>query len=103
MSQGGAAMYIVHVYIHIKPEFVDAFKKISIANEPGIARFDVIQQVDDPTRFMLLEVYQNVDAPALHRETQHYKTWKEAAEGMMVEPRTRLIFNNIFPSDPGWG
>lgn len=102
-------MHIVHVFIHIKPEHVDAFKAATIENagnsiqEPGIARFDVIQQSDDPTRFTLVEVYRDADAPAAHRETAHYQRWREVAEPMMAEPRTRATYANVFPDDSGWG
>ena len=102
-------MHIVQVYVHVKPEFVEAFRAASIENarnsvkEPGIARFDVIQQQDDPTRFILVEVYRTPDDPPRHRETRHYQVWKEIAEPMMVEPRTRAIFWNVYPDDSGWG
>jgi autoinducer 2-degrading protein len=101
-------MYIVHVYIHVKSEQVEDFKKVTIENaqnsirEPGIARFDVIQQTDDPTRFVLLEVYRTPDDPAKHKETAHYNHWRQIAEPMMAEPRTRVIYNNIYPADAGW-
>jgi (4S)-4-hydroxy-5-phosphonooxypentane-2,3-dione isomerase len=102
------AMHIVHVYVHVKPEFIEAFKQASVENaansrkEPGVARFDVVQQADDPTRFALLEVYRDAGAPALHRETAHYKAWVATATDMMVEPRTRTIYTNIDPPDRGW-
>ena len=76
-------MYIVHVFVHVKPEQLAAFKAATIENarnsvqEPGIARFDVIQQADDPTRFVLVEAYRTPDDPALHKETAHYKTWRD--------------------------
>ncbi len=101
-------MYIVHVHVHVKPEFVEAFKEITIENarnsvqEPGIARFDVIQQTDDPTRFVLVEVYRTPEDPAKHRETAHYNKWRELAEPMMAEPRTRVVYANLFPADEGW-
>jgi autoinducer 2-degrading protein len=101
-------MHIVHVHVQVKPEFVDAFKQASIENarnsvlEPGIARFDVIQQADDPTRFILVEVYRTLDAPAQHKETVHYKAWRDIAEPMMPEPRTRAIYSNVYPPDEGW-
>lgn len=101
-------MYIVQVFIHVKPEFIEAFKDATLENakqsikEPGIARFDIIQQIDNPTRFVLVEVYRDDLAPAKHKETPHYNTWKNIAEGMMAEPRTRIIYKNIFPSDEGW-
>ena len=101
-------MLIVHVQIHVKPEFVDAFREATIANarasvqEPGVARFDVLQQADAPERFVLVEVYRTPEAPARHRETAHYAAWREAAEGMMAEPRARVQFANVFPGDEGW-
>lgn len=101
-------MHIVHVYIQVKPEQVKAFKKVTIENaqnsirESGIARFDVIQQTDDPTRFILVEVYRTPDDSAKHKETAHYNRWREIAEPMMAEPRIRVIYNNIFPADADW-
>jgi autoinducer 2-degrading protein len=101
-------MYIVHVHIHVKPEFIEAFKKASLENarnsiqEPGVARFDVIQQVEDPTRFVLVEVYRTPEDPAKHKETTHYNQWREIAEPMMSEPRTRTIYANVFPADADW-
>ncbi|MBZ5514737.1 MAG: antibiotic biosynthesis monooxygenase [Acidobacteriia bacterium] len=101
-------MQIVHVHVRVKPEFVEAFKQVTTDNarhsveELGIARFDVIQQADDPTRFVLVEVYRTPDAPALHRLTAHYNAWREIAEAMMAEPRTRVTYSNVFPPDKGW-
>ena len=101
-------MYIVHVHIHIKPEFIEAFKVASLENarnslhELGIARFDVIQQIDDPTHFELIEVYRTSDDPARHKETAHYNKWRELAEPMLAGPRTRTLYNNVFPTDQGW-
>ncbi|HTX89844.1 MAG TPA: antibiotic biosynthesis monooxygenase [Anaerolineales bacterium] len=101
-------MYIVHVHIHVKAEMVEAFKAASLENarnsveEPGIARFDVIQQADDPTRFELIEVYRTPEDPARHKETAHYNKWREIAEPMLAEPRTRTIYSNLFPADKDW-
>lgn len=101
-------MFIVHVMIHVKPEHLEAFQAATLANarnsvrEPGIARFDVIQQADDPTRFVLVEVYRDAEAPARHRETAHFAAWREAVTELLVEPRTRLQYANIFPNDGGW-
>lgn len=102
-------MYIVHVHIHVKPEYIEAFKEATLENarnsiqEPGVVRFDVIQQADDPTRFMLVEVYRTPEDPARHKETAHYNRWREVAEPMMAEPRSRTIYTNLFPADDGWG
>ena len=102
-------MYIVHVFVHVKPEFVDSFKAAALENasnsvrEPGVARFDVVQQQDDPTRFVLVEVYRDaVKAPAAHKETAHYARWRDAVADMMAEPRTNIKYTNIFPDEGGW-
>ena len=101
-------MLIVHIDVHVKPEHVDAFRQATIENgrnsvqEPGIARFDVIQQEEDPTRFVLIESYKNAEAPALHRETEHYKVWRDRVESMMAGPRVRVKYSNVFPADENW-
>jgi len=101
-------MLIVHVHVRVKQECVEAFKQASIENardsirEPGIARFDVVQQQDDATRFVLVEVYRSDDAPARHKETAHYARWRDTVAPMMAEPRSSVKFNNVFPDDPGW-
>ncbi len=102
-------MYIVHVFIHVKPDKVGEFEAATIENakqsvkESGIARFDLIRQVDDPTRFVLLEVYHGREGHAQHKETAHYKRWAEIAEPLMAEPRTRVIYENVHPADSAWG
>jgi autoinducer 2-degrading protein len=101
-------MLVVHVHVHVKPESVEAFKEASVENarnsvqEPGIARFDVIQQLDDPTRFLLIEVYRNQEATLKHKETAHYAAWRDAVNPMMAEPRSSLKFSTVFPGDEGW-
>jgi autoinducer 2-degrading protein len=101
-------MFIVHVHVHVKPDCVDAFRKASLDNarnsvqEPGIARFDVIQQLDDETRFVLIEVYRTTDDAAKHKETAHYALWRDTVEPMMVEPRRSVKYANAFPADEGW-
>ena len=101
-------MFIVHVFVHVKEDLVEAFKAATVDNarnsveEKGIARFDVIQQTDDQTRFVLVEVYRTREDPALHKETAHYKTWRDAVEAMMAEPRTSIKFANVFPDEQGW-
>ena len=102
-------MFIVHVFAHIKSDWVEAFKAATMENarsslqEAGIARFDVIQQQDDPTRFALIEVYRTPDDPARHKETAHYQKWRDAVADMMAEPRTSTKYVNVFPDDEGWG
>lgn len=101
-------MFIVHVFVHVKPDQVEAFKAATVENarhsvqEPGIARFDVIQQQDNPTRFVLVEVYRTPDDPARHKDTPHYKTWRDTVEPMMTEPRQGIKYHNVFPDDAGW-
>jgi autoinducer 2-degrading protein len=101
-------MLIVHVFAHIKPDQVEAFRSATLGNarhsikEPGIARFDVIQQQDDPTRFVLVEVYRTTDDPARHKETRHYQKWRDAVADMMAEPRTSIKYTNVFPDETGW-
>ncbi|MCL4295080.1 MAG: antibiotic biosynthesis monooxygenase [Anaerolineae bacterium] len=102
-------MFIVHVQVHVKPEFVDAFREATIENarnsvqEAGIARFDVIQQLDDPSRFVLVEVYRTPDDPTRHKETAHYKKWAETVAPMMAEPRSSIKYANVYPDEVGWG
>lgn len=101
-------MFIVHVHVRVKPESIKAFKAATLANaqasvqEPGVARFDVVQQADDAAKFVLVEVYRDAAAAAAHKETKHYPVWRDAVAGMMAEPRTSVKFNNVFPADSGW-
>ena len=98
-------MLIVQVQVRVKPECVAAFQAATLANaraslgEPGVARFDVLQQADDPTRFVLVEAYRTADAPAAHKETRHYQTWRDAVAPMMAESRSSVKFANVFPDD----
>jgi len=101
-------MLIVMVHVHVKPASVEAFKEASLDNarssvrESGIARFDVIQQKDDPTRFVLVEVYRNEEATAKHKETAHYARWRDTVAEMMAEPRQGIKYVNVFPDEQGW-
>ena len=98
-------MQIVHVHVNVRPEFIEAFKQATIENannsvkEAGVARFDIIQQTDDPTKFILVEVYKTADAPGAHKETTHYKRWRDTVMKMMAEPRRGIKYNKIFPTD----
>jgi autoinducer 2-degrading protein len=102
-------MFIVHVFAHIKPECIESFQTATLENarssvqEPGIARFDVLQQQNDLTRFVLVEVYRTKDDPARHKETAHYQKWRDTVADMMAEPRTSIKYANIFPDEKGWG
>jgi quinol monooxygenase YgiN len=101
-------MNIVFVHVHVKPEFIEAFKQASLENaansvkEEGIARFDVVQQADDSTRFVLVEVYKAAEAQSAHKETAHYLKWRDAVAEMMAEPRQGIKYGNVFPDDGGW-
>jgi quinol monooxygenase YgiN len=101
-------MLIVHVFVHVKPDSVDGFKTATIENarnsiqEPGIVRFEVVQQDDDPTQFLLIEIYRDADAPARHKETAHYATWRDTVASMMGEPRRSVKYHEVFPEPAGW-
>ena len=101
-------MFIVHVHVHVKPECVDDFRQATVENarssvqEPGIARFDVVQQQDDASRFVLIEVYRTPDAAAAHKETAHYAKWRDTVATMMAEPRTSVKYGAVFPDAQGW-
>ncbi|MHC4843640.1 MAG: putative quinol monooxygenase [Planctomycetota bacterium] len=102
-------MLVVHVHVGVKEDCVEAFKEASVENtrnsleEPGVARFDVIQQNDDPSRFVLVEVYRTAEDPARHKETAHYQKWRDTVEQMMAEPRNSVKYCNVFPEEDGWG
>lgn len=101
-------MLIVHVHVSVKPDCIEAFRQATVENasasvqEPGIARFDVIQQMDDPSKFILVEVYRSPEAAAAHKETAHYAKWRDTVAEMMAQPRTSVKFSNVFPADEGW-
>ncbi|MCC7499428.1 MAG: antibiotic biosynthesis monooxygenase [Bryobacterales bacterium] len=101
-------MFIVHVYVHVKPEFLEAFEKATVDNsvnsvkEPGVARFDVVRQQDDPARFVLVEVYRGAEAVAAHKETAHYARWRDTVAPMMAEPRVAVKYWNVCPTDQDW-
>lgn len=101
-------LFIVHVSVYVKSDRIEAFRAATVENarnsveEPGVARFDVLQQGDDPARFLLVEVYRTPAAAAAHKETAHYLRWRDTVADMMAEPRTSVKFTNVFPSDEGW-
>ena len=101
-------MFIVHVFIRVKPGCAEAFKSATLVNaqnsiqEPGIARFDFIERQDDPNRFMLAEIYRTPEDAGLHKETDHYETWRDTVAEMMAEPRSSIKYDNCFPDDTGW-
>lgn len=101
-------MLVVVINIRVKPGMLEAFQAASVENarnslgEPGIARFDILQNEADPTRFLFIEVYRVPEARAAHRATAHYAAWRDAVADMMAEPRTGVEFQNVFPGDEGW-
>ena len=101
-------MLVVHVHVQVLPAQVDAFIAATRQNaaeslkEPGVARFDLVQQADDSTRFVLVEAYKTADAPARHKETAHYAAWRDAVAPMMAGPRGSLRFQSLYPDEPRW-
>ena len=102
-------MHVIHVHVHVRPDGVETFLAATLVNasnslrEPGIARFDVLHQQDDPTRFVLVEAYRTTDAVAAHKETGHYAAWRDAVAPLMAEPRSSIRFENLFPADDAYG
>lgn len=98
-------MLVVQVHVRVKPDRVADFREATTENarrslqEPGIARFDVLEQADDPTRFILVEAYRTPEAPSEHKATAHYAAWRDAVTPMMAEPRTSVKYSNVFPAD----
>ena len=103
-----STLIVVQVQIQVKPDAVEAFRAAAVANaraslrEPGVARFDVMQDLDDPTRFVLVEAYRSPAAVAAHKETAHYLTWRDTVADWMAEPRSSRKFVNVHPEDAGW-
>jgi autoinducer 2-degrading protein len=100
---------VVHVHVRVRPERVTDFLTATLANarasvqEPGVLRFDVIQDQADETHVVLVEVYRDADAPAAHKQTAHYARWRDTVEDMMAAPRESTKFAAVFPDDPaGW-
>ncbi len=101
-------MHILHVSIQVKPEQIEAFQNATLENarnsvqEPGIARFDIIQQQDDSANFVLVEVYRTAEDHARHRETAHYAKWRDTVADMMAQPRIAVKYTSVFPDANGW-
>ena len=102
-------MFVVHVNVLVKPDSVEQFKRATLENarnsmnEPGVARFDVLQQLDDETRFVLVEGYREPEDADRHKQTAHYQLWRDRVANMMAEPRTSVRYANVFPDDAAWG
>jgi (4S)-4-hydroxy-5-phosphonooxypentane-2,3-dione isomerase len=108
MTQDGL-MLIVHVHANVKPGLLDEFLTATLVNaqesleEPGVLRFDVIQDQADPAHVVLVEVYRDEDAAAAHKLTPHYATWRNAVADMMAEPRASVRYTAAFPAaEEGW-
>ena len=101
-------MLIVHVHVRVRPDAVAAFEAATRENarhstqEPGVVRFDVLQQEDDPTAFLLVEIYRTPDDPARNKETAHYAAWRDAVAAMMAEPRRSVKYRALVPDASGW-
>jgi quinol monooxygenase YgiN len=102
------SLLIVHVHVRVVPGSEQAFRSATLANaeasrrEPGILRFDVLQDRDDPPRFVLVEIYRDEAAAAAHKQTEHYARWRDAVAGLMAEPRRGLRHVNLSPDDTGF-
>jgi len=101
-------MHIVHVFVRVKPGRESDFERATLVNaraslaEVGVARFDVLRGQEDPTRFVLVEVYRSPAAAAAHKETAHYAVWRDTVAEMMAEPRSSVKYANLHPDDAGW-
>lgn len=101
-------MIIVHVHVHVKPDAVREFEAATLENarnsvrEPGVVRFDILRQEDDPTRFLFVEIYRTEEDPGRHKATAHYAAWRDAVEAMMAEPRRSVKYHAVFPEPPAW-
>lgn len=102
------SLVIVHVDVRVLPDAVERFREATLANarasvqEPGVVRFDVVQDTADPTRFVLAEAFRNPEARAAHWATPHYLTWRETVAPLMAEPRTSRVFTHVHPAEDGW-
>jgi len=101
-------MLVVHVHVRVKPDHLEGFLTETRRNaaaslqEPGVRRFDVLQDEADPARVVLNEVYVDQAAADAHKQTAHYARWQDAVAEMMSEPRTRTRFTSVFPGEDGW-
>ena len=102
------SLLVVHVHVRVKAGAEEAFRTASLANaeasrrEPGVVRFDVLADREDPSRFILVEVYRDGAAAAARKETAHYATWRDAVADLMAEPRRSARYVNLSPEDGDW-
>jgi len=96
-------MHVVLVNVHVKPENVEDFIKATLENaeasvkEPGNRRFDLLQSADDPCRFVIYEAYATPEDAAAHKNTAHYKKWRDAVADWMAEPRFGVQYKGLTP------
>ncbi len=101
-------MLVIQVHVRVKPDAIDAFKAATTENarnsvlEAGVARFDFFPHADDPTRFVLIEVYGTPEAPAAHKDSRHYQVWRDTVTDMMAEPRSSVRLAPVFPAAGAW-
>jgi autoinducer 2-degrading protein len=101
-------MQVMIVHVSVMPEYLEDFRAATLDNaarsleEPGVARFDVLQDHEHPTEWVLLEVYRSAEAPARHKETPHYLRWRDAVAPMMASPREGRRYQSVFPGEHGW-
>ena len=102
-------MLVVHVHVRVRPGQVGEFLAATLVNaraslaEPGVLRFDVIQDEADTAHVVLVEVYRDADASAAHKLTPHHAAWRDAVADMMAEPRASTRFTAVYPPDgEGW-
>jgi autoinducer 2-degrading protein len=102
------SLLIVHVQVHVKPGAAEPFIAATRINaresrrEPGVVRFDLLQQAGEPDRFLLVEIYRDAAAAAAHKETAHYAAWRDAVADLMAEARTSVKYANLDPDDTGF-
>ncbi len=98
-------MLAVLVHVKVVPDRVEDFAAATLENatqsvkEPGVARFDVVQNREHPEQFVLIEVYRDADAPAAHKATAHYAKWRDTVAPLMAEPRTSVKYETVTPFD----
>ncbi len=102
------SLLVVHVHVRVRPGSEEAFVSASIVNaeasrrEPGVVRFDLLRDREEPSRFVLVEIYRDASAAAAHKQTAHYARWRDAVTALMAEPRKGVRYVNLSPDDPGW-
>jgi autoinducer 2-degrading protein len=103
-KSGGSHMNVTLVHMRVKPEYLDAFIEACRLNheasiqEPGNLRFDLLQDPEDPTRFIFYEAYRTAEVAAAHKQTTHYAIWRDTVAEMMAEPRRGKRMNGLLPS-----